>query len=285
MKTRDLLFATLLLAGCGGGGGSAGNATIVGRVLDVQTGGPPSPQASVSVPSQTSVLTAIADGSFVLTAPAGTTQLLVTSSYPPFTFTIPPASGTATPGDLWIGPEKVDVTGRVVDSSTAVPIAGASVTLAGISATSLGDGTFTLPNVAYSSTSQAAFWGITGNISATNYFATTFTTAPNVAAAGIVAIGDVLMTASNNPNPPGAPYDIHGRVLPIGGSSGTVVTLSLGATAVRVFNVGSDGVYTFWVPTGSYTISYSRGSQSAPQQNANVVQTNTIVDVPDVTLQ
>lgn len=286
-KLLILLSAALLAAGCGGGGGggSVAPASIVGRVLDIQTGGPPSPQASVGVPSASSVLTSAADGSFTLSANAGASQLLVTSAYPAFSFITAPAAGTTDVGDLWIGPQKVTLHGRIVDSSTTIPVSGATVRFAGVKGTTNGAGVFDLANVAYSDTNQASFWGIVGSINATNYFDQNFTASPNVAVASVVDVGDILITPSSNTTPPGPPYDIVGRVLPVGGSLGAVVTLKQNGSTVRVFNVGNDGVYTFWVPAGSYTITFAKAAQTAPTQNATVIQQNTVVHVPDVTLQ
>ncbi len=287
MKRIVILVAALLaVVGCGGGGGGpVGTASIVGRVLDIQTGGPPSPQASVGVPSAGSVLTAVEDGSFTLSANAGSNQLLVTSQYPTFSFTTASASGTTDVGDLWIGPQKITLNGRIVDSATSIPVTGAKVAFAGVSGTTNGSGVFSLAGVAYADANQASFWGIVGVVKATNYFDQNFTSSPNVAVAGVVDVGDIIVTPSNNTTPPGDPFDITGRVLPIGGSTGAVVTLKLGGSAVRTFNVGSDGVYTFWVPAGSYTITYAKAAQTAPTQNATVVQQNIVVHVPDVTLQ
>ena len=282
-----LSLLALAAAGCGGGGSGApvASATMVGRVLDVQTGGPPSPQASVAVPSITSSLTSISDGSFSLAVSAGANQLLVTSLYPAFSFSTKPASVVTDVGDLWIGPLKVTLRGRVIDASTLLPVSGAHVSFAGASGNSLADGTFGLLNVAYSNASQVAFAGIAGTLQATNYYDQSFTAGSNVAVSGSVDVGDLLVTPSNNSTPPGSPFDITGRVLPIGASVGTIVTLKQNNVAVRTFNVGADGVYSFWVPAAAYTVEYAKApSSTAPTQSATVVQQNSVIHVPDVTI-
>jgi hypothetical protein len=97
-------------------------------------------------------------------------------------------------------------------------------------------------------------------------------------------VGDLLVTPSNDPNPPGPPYNITGRVLPIGGSLGCIVTLKQGATSLRIYNVGNDGKYYFWIAPGSYQITYQKNAQTAPTQNATITQPSDTVTVPDVTL-
>ena len=251
MRKSVFLGLVLLLAGCGGGGGgvtaNTGNATLTGRVLDVNTGGAANPAASVQVGSS-STLTDVTTGAFALSVPALTTSALVSpqNGDPTYTFTFSAASGTQDLGDLWVGPSKVTVKGTVLDASTNAAISGATVSFAGVQGTTDSSGNFSLPGVAYSTTNQAAFWGIPGTVLATNYFSGHFYTSPNVAdGSNNVAVGTILLSPSNSNNPPGSPYDINGRVLPIGGSNGTLVTLMQGSTTVRTFNVGADGAYQF----------------------------------------
>ncbi|MGJ8491259.1 hypothetical protein ACSFB2_13645, partial [Glaesserella parasuis] len=77
MRKSVFLGLVLLLAGCGGGGGgvtaNTGNATLTGRVLDVNTGGAANPAASVQVGSS-STLTDVTTGAFALSVPALTTS-------------------------------------------------------------------------------------------------------------------------------------------------------------------------------------------------------------------
>lgn len=291
--TAFCAFLALILAiGCGGGGGSGSGSgtgggnpvTIVGRVIDVATGAPPATKPSIQ--SSTQTVQAAADGSFSVSAPSGATQILVDSltADGTFTYTFPPASGTVDLGDLWIGPQKITLTGRIVDSTNGVPVSGAVVTFAGRQVSTAANGTFSIPQVAYSSASQAAFLGIVGSVNSSSYFLLNFTAAGSSVAGGVLSIGDLLITPSNDPNPPGTPYSITGVVKPLGTSAGTVVTLKQGGTAVRIFNVGSDGRYYFWVDPGTYTVSYAKQALTAPTQTVTVHNLGETDTVPDVTL-
>ncbi len=273
------MAALSLLPGCGGGGGGGALATLVGRILNVESGGPTNPQSSVQVGSR-STLTSATDGSFQLSAPKNTTQLSVDTFNPNlgvWTFTFPPANGVTDVGDLWVGPERVTLTGKVRDSTTANPVAGASVSFAGRSATSAADGSFSLLDVAYSSATQTAFWGIVGTVRATGYFRTDFSAQPNLAVGGVVDVGDVFLTPLSDPNPPGPPFNIWGIVTASGGPQGAIVRLKQNGNDVRVFNVGADGKYLFFVAPGTYTINATKGAQTAPDQQVTLTQPNEVI--------
>ena len=99
MKLGTIFFGIVLLVlfGCGGGGGGNGgsNATVTGRVIQVETGAAPNPTASVQM-ANSSVFTDASDGSFQLTAPAGSTSITVdtrTLTSGVWVFTVPPVSG------------------------------------------------------------------------------------------------------------------------------------------------------------------------------------------------
>jgi hypothetical protein len=290
-----LLAALVLIAfGCGGGGGGTnggngsggGDGTIVGRVLNVETGGPPSPVATVQTTAD-AVQTSPADGSFAVEANSGTTQLIVDSNTAigVFTFTVPSVNDTVDAGDLWIGPERVTLTGRVLDSSTSLPVQNATVSFAGRTGTTNASGQFSLQEVAYSSVTQTAFWGIFGSVRATNYFRTDFSASPSLANAGVVTVDDILITPTSDTDPPPLPFNITGRVSPSNQAPGTIVTLrDSGGNPVRVFNVGTSGTYQFWATPGDYTITYQNGTLTAPQQSATVAEADVVVQVPDVTL-
>lgn len=286
MKTWLILIIALLVAGCGGGGGgTGGTSTAVGRVLNVQTGQPPNPAATVSLGGGTAVATSSVDGSFAATGPSGSTQLTVdTGTFGVKTFAVPPVNGIDAVGDFWVGPEEVTLTGRVVSGTDGSLVQGATVSFAGRTATTNSSGVFQLQNVAYSSTTQSVFWGIVGTIRKTGFVATSFTASPFTSSGGVVSIGDVLITSLTDPNPPGQPYNIYGKVLAGVSVSGTVVTLKQSGTPVRIVNVGQDGNYYFWVSAGTYTISYQLGGLTAPDQNANLAQPNQVVHIPNVTL-
>ena len=294
MKRTYLFFAIailLLSLGCGGGGGGGGGkSTLIGRVLGVVSGGPLNPAASIQgVGGTPSTTAALADGSFSLGNIAnGTTQFQVLSNqagWPLFTFNIPASNGNTVVGDLWVGPEVVTLRGRALNSTNAAPIVNADVTFAGQNGKTDALGVFNLTGVAYSSATQTAFWGIVGTVRATSFFKTDFNAAPNTKnGSNVVDVGDILLTPSNDPNPPGPPYNITGKVLPIGGSSGCVVTLKQGATDLRIYNVGNDGKYYFWITPGNYDITFQKGAQTAPTQNVTLSQPNQTVTVNDVTL-
>jgi hypothetical protein len=291
VKRLFLLLAVtcLVVAGCGGGGSSTTNptpATVVGRVLNVETGGPLSPAVTVQVGNNTTS-TSVADGSFTVGANAGATTVIVDTHalFGVWTFTIPPASGTTDAGDLWVGPQKVTLTGRVVDSTSSQPISGATVSFAGVTGTTNASGIYSLPNVAYSSTTQTAFWGIQGSAVATGFFATTFSAAPSIANNGVVTVADVVLTPLSDTTPPGNPANIVGRVTPSNKASGTIVTLTItGGNVVRIFNVDSTGDYSFWVPAGNYTVTYQNGTATAPAQSVTLSTSDQVFHVPDVVL-
>lgn len=284
-KLIGLLLVVLVIFGCGGGGGGGGvggNATLVGRILDVKTGGPISPVATVQSGGQTGQTAA--DGSFQLAVPAGTSGVTVDAgAYGVFTFPSNSATGVTDVGDLWVGPQKVAVTGRVLDSTNGSGVAGATVSFAGKKATTNAVGTYRLEGVAYNSASLAAFWGIVGSATAPNYFKVDFTASGKSAASGVVTLDDIRMTPSSEENPPPFPFTIWGQISPGASAAGTIVTLKQGGTAVRVYNVGADGAYYFWVVPGSYTIEARKGALAA-DGSANLTETNQVIR-KDLTLQ
>lgn len=280
MRLALLLLAILILAACGGGGGGLPDGTFVGRVLDVKTGGPISPAASVQAGATVQTR---ADGSFTVTAAGGSTTLKVDAgTYGVWTFTVPAASGTVDVGDLWVGPSRVTVTGRTLDASSGAAVSGAAVSFAGRTATTNAVGTFVLTEVAYYTTSQTAFWGILGTAKATGYFRAEFRAQPNVAVGGTVAVNDVLMSRTGTISPPPPPHTIVGTVSPAGEALGTVCTLKLGGTPIRVYTVGNDSQYYFWVTPETYTAEFQKGSLTATE-TITVTNTNEIIR-RDVTL-
>lgn len=281
--TLGVALALALAIGCGGGGGGGGGnggglGSVVGRILDVRTGAAPNPQATVQT-SAANGLTDSADGSFTVASSTGTTQVTVIGGVgiPVFTFETAPVNGTTDIGDLWVGPETVTVRGKVLDSTTSDPVIGATVSFAGRTATTNTNGVFQLQNVAYASSTQVAFWGIAGSAKATGYFLNEFSAAPNAAIGGVVDVNDILLTPVSNPDPPGVPYNIWGKISPAADAPGTVVTLKQGGSTVRIFNVPADGVYLFWVPPGTYKISYQKGPKTAPDATATLDKPNSVV--------
>ncbi len=275
------VLAVAVGCGGGGGGGGGGSATLTGRVLNVVTGGPPNPASSVQA-GQNSILTNSGDGSFSLSASNGTTSLLIDTlslGFGAFTYNFPAANGVTDVGDLWIGPEKVTVTGTVRNASTNNPISGAQVAFAGRTATTDANGNFSLANVAYSSETQTAFWGILGTAKATGFLKTDWSTQPHTASSGVVAVGDILMTPVSDPNPPPPPYNIWGIVSAPGGATGSIIRLKQGGVDVRVFNVGGDGKYFFFVNPGTYTVVGEKGASTSTPQIVNLTAPNQVIQV------
>lgn len=290
MKAARWVLLTLIVLGaisCGGGGGGGGatSAQMSGRVLNVITGGSLNPAGQIQV-GDARALTDLADGSFSLAVPAGTTSLTVdtrNSSFGVWVFTVPTVTGTTDVGDLWVGPEKVTVTGTVRDSTSNNPVANTTINFAGRTAVSNGSGVFALQNVAYATSSTASFAGITGSATATGYFLSSFTAGNNVAAAGVVTVDDILITPSTDSNPPSTPYNIFGKVSPSNLALGTTVTVSQGGTPFRQAAVGTDDRYYVWLPVGTYTFHFANGLHSVPDQTVTITQANQILQ-RDVTL-
>lgn len=238
---------------------------MTGRVIQVETGAAPNPQASVQIGSN-SALTEASDGSFQVSAANGSTSIVVdtqTVSSGVWAFTVPPVSGVTDVGDLWVGPNRVTVTGTVRSNETGGAISGATVTFGGRIGLTNASGVFTLTEVAYSDANQAAFWGIPGAVRATGFFKADFSAAPNVAVGGIVNVGEILLVPTSDPNPPGPPFNLWGQVTAPGGAAGSIVRLKQNGNDVRVFNVGADGRYFFFVTPGDYTIAASKGGSNA----------------------
>jgi hypothetical protein len=266
VRNVGLLVLLLIIAGCGGGGGGGGGAIaqLVGRVLWVESNAATSPAASVTSGSSATT-TDLIDGSFVLTVTPGTTSVTVSYSDggPPvvFTFTFPAATGTVDLGDLYIGPETVTVHGTVTDSSTGSPLAGATVRLAGRTATTAANGEFNLLNVAYSSASPAAFGDLVGEVSLVNYVTRQFSP-PIIEIGGVVEVGTLQITPESVDDPPPAPANLTGTVLPVNLGAGATVELLDGLTVVRTTTADGAGQYRIWAPVGTFTLRGTNGSNS-----------------------
>lgn len=272
------IFAVGLISGCGGGGGGGPigqQFTISGNVLWIETGGPTSPPSSVRV-GDNSVTTDSFDGFFEISASAGTTQITVTyaagGSAQPIvrTFTFPAISGDLDLGDIYIGPEVVTIAGTVIDAGNNMPLSDAVVTIAGRTGTSGADGRFAVTGVAYSSNSQAVFFGLQGRVTRTGYFDRLFspTTTP---VGGIVEVGTIAMSPDTGNEPPPLPFNISGNVLPAQQGAGATVELLSGADVIRVYIADASGRFQFWAPAGAYTV---RATQGAMTGTANVSLTS-----------
>ena len=286
MRLLSLIASLALIVGCGGGGGgSTGSATVNGRVINLTTGAPPDPAVSVQAGSR-STQTA-ADGSFTISADENSTSLLVLNPSPPvtFRFDFDPFTGSVDVGDLWIGPESVNVAGKVLDANSGQAVASAVVALGGKTATSGSDGRFSVTAVAYDSNNLPAFFGLPGRIIKPGYLPRDFF--PNVAASGGIAnIGDLTMTPEGSATPPPVPYNIEGFVSPTSDAAGTVVVLKRDGAPIRQTTVGSDNRYSFFVSAGTYTATYHNplNNKSAPDETLVLSASNQVIR-KDVTLR
>ena len=278
-----LALLSFVLLACGGGGGAFSAVRLSGRVLDISTGAPTTTACSVQSQSATAT-TQVVDGSFLVGAPSGATQLIVSppsilTGYPVFTYTFAPQTLTQNDvGDLWIGPQQVTVTGVVQNASDNSAIANATVRFAGQTATTDATGTFNVQHVAYSSTNTSSFEGITGQVDRTNFLSNQFTPNGNTATAGVVNVGVVLMTPVDSNTAPPLPYNIWGIISPSTVANGTVVSLrNSGGTLVRRFTVGADARYQFWVSAGSYHIDFANGAHTAPTQNVTLNNSSDVI--------
>ena len=270
----------LVLVACGGG--SISSIKITGRVLDIATGGPTTNPSTVQSSTAT-VNTAIVDGSFTVGGAKGESSLLVSAPsllhYPVFTYNFQALNQSVNDaGDLWVGPEKVTVTGTVENAADNTPIAGALVRFGGQMATTDASGTFNVLNVAYSSANTSGFLGLVGQVGKTNFLDNQFTPAGNTAIAGVVSVGVILMSPVDSNTPPPPPFNIWGLISPSSLASGTIVTLKdSGGTPVRRFTVGVDARFQFWVQAGQYTIDFANGTHTAPTQNVTLNNNSDVI--------
>lgn len=289
VKVICLLLAGVVIAACGGGGGGGITtpkvATVVGKVVDVSTGGAPNPQASVQAGSA-STLTASVDGSFNLVVPEGTTEISIDprNGEPVFRFTFPAATGLVDVGDIWVGPAKVRLDGRTISVADSTPVSGARISFAGRSGLTGADGKFSLADVAYDPANHAFFWAITGLAEAPGFIPNQFTVEPNVAVGGVVTMSDLALIPEGDDEPPPGPVNIWGRVSPADQAAGTVVTLKQAGDTVRSYTVDASATYGFWVTPGTYTMSFAKGALTAPDETVTLNNQTEVVR-RDVTLR
>lgn len=275
---------TLLLVACGGGGAPISGVRVSGQVRDIATGAPLTIAATVQSSSAT-VNTSLTDGSFLLGAPRGETQIIVNPpavlGYPSFTYRFEPLNSTQNDVQtLWVGPQKVTLRGTIRNAASNDPIANALIRFGGQFARTNATGQFSVVDLAYHPTNTAGFLGLVGQAEATNFLLNEFTTNGNLATgSGIVEIGDVLLTPIDSNVPPPSPFTIWGNVLPAPSASGTVVSLrdQSSGSIVRTFTVGGDGRYQFWVAPGSYRVEASNGTLVAPPLPVTLTTTTDVV--------
>lgn len=255
IKTAPLwaLWITLLvvLAGCGGGGGTPGPGnvatTVVGTVKDSARGDAPVVGATVVIGGQSA--TTGADGTFtiqnaqvgantaIITVPGGQPQTVA--------FSPPIAAGQNGPfNDLFINIGQV--TGRVLGPN-GQPAAGAFVTVltTGIGSDSVptgSDGRFTIDAVP------------TGPTEVTAVLGTAFASKPITVVPGVTDIGDLPLVDDPNPTPPGVPVTIQGTITLSDGTSaaGLSVVLTRNNVQYEIAVTDANGYYSFYVPVGDY---------------------------------
>lgn len=142
-------IGSVLIAGCGGGGGDTATGTVTGFVADNST---LSNLAGATVRvGTTGSATTDASGAFIVTGvPAGTRTLTVSlAGYETYSTVITVTTGTSAQGTVYLAQGqqsgKGHVTGTVTDSS--VPVSGATVTAGGKSAITKADGTYAIYNL------------------------------------------------------------------------------------------------------------------------------------------
>lgn len=279
--TGALAAVAVLLAGCGGGGGGGGpidGVTVTGTVLWLSTGTPLDPAATVQAGSR-SARTSVADGSFVLEVPIGTSSVLVVanptgSGAVSSRFDFPPVTGTTALGDLWIGPSSTTVQGRVLSSVDDQPIAGARIRLAGRAGVTDANGRFALAGVAYdaSDSGLAVFTSLTGEASADGYFARAFRP-ESAAVGGVVELEDLRLAPDTGAEPPPLPFSIEGSVSGAGSVAGAHVLVRQAGALIRLAPVDTSRRYSVWVPVGTYTLT-ARNADGVEGPPATVTLTN-----------
>ena len=281
-----------LLSGCGGGGGgnpggntSASN-TVIGTVRnsaaqDIAVGGatvtigtttgttPTTAQASATNKVGTFSLSNVAVGTSTAQVVFQNTRQTAAGVSQTFTdtqiiaFTPPVSPGTNAPIDLFVNIGQV--TGRVLLPSGA-PAAGAYVTLVATGDPVQADakGYFLFLNVPKGVTQVSAVLGTQSVVQGV--------TVGN----GLVAIPDMKLVDNPNPNPPGVPSDIVGKVSAASGPlAGANVLLSRSGVQIEQATTSADGTYSFYVPAGDYSVTvlqdgFQNGTAAGTVSNPNV---------------
>lgn len=287
--TLALLFTLVLVAGCGGGGGGGGakvSTTFSGQVLDSAKGDAGVGGATVTIGGVTTQTTSTAAatatvpvGSFTIqNAAVGANSATITvPGQPAQTVVFAPAlaAGANPAQQLFINIGQI--TGKVV-LPTGAPAVNAfiSIDINGDNVLTQPDGSFLIANVPVGTTNLSAVLG-TASLSQA-------VTIGN----GVTALGTLKLVNNPNPNPPGPPSTITGRVL-LGGTgggavAGTNVFLLLNGNQIEVTTSDNAGGYSFYVPVGAYTLKFARNSYVSGSQDVAVSNPSVPVQVPDVTL-
>ena len=292
---RRALFAVfaLVFAGCGGGGSpgpgpGTANTTVTGIVRDSAASDAPVQGATVVIGGASAVTYTVnnADsshptGSFTITnaAVGATTAIVKVAGQPDQTVAFTPSVASGVNPSLALFINIGQISGRIL-SPSGQPVANAfvSVSVNGDSVQTASDGTFLLTNIPISTT-PTQLSAVSGTASATR---------PVTVVNGITALGDITLVDNPNPNPPGQPYTVSGRVI-LGGAGGgaapgTNVFLFRNNIQIEQTVTDNNGVYQFYVPVGAYTIQFSRASFVTGQATATVTNPNVLLQVGDTTL-
>lgn len=119
--------------------------------------------------------------------------------------------------------------------------------------------------------------GILGSIRHSSYFKADFSTQPNLAQAGVVEVGDLFLLRSVTRTRPVHRITFGASLRLPGGAQGAIVRLKLNSNDIRVYNVGADGKYFFFVVPGDYVVSASKDALTAPDQSATLTQPNEVI--------
>ncbi len=246
------------LAGCGGGGGGGTTAsnTVTGIVRDSRLADQAVGGATVTIGGVSAVTVNVDQaneanpvGSFIMqNVPVGTTTATVRApGYDQQTIAFSPAitSGTNSPLELIINIGQVS--GRILGAD-GQPASGAFVTVlsTGESVTTAADGTFLITNVPTGETQVSAVFGTAIGSKTVNV------------GDGVTNAGDIQL--ADDPDlefPPSGPATIVGTVtLGNGLGTGSNTTVVLLRDGVQIEQTVSDanGVYSFYVPVGTYSV-------------------------------
>jgi len=282
MKLRwlGLLLVVALLAGCGGGGGGGGgNITITGTVLEVSTGIAPNPVVNLSAGGASGTSSA-SDGTFSLKVASGTSSLTITQgSGPTFTYVFPPVTTATNVGFLYVGSQAITVQGKVVNAESFAVVPDANISVLGRTGVTLVDGTFSIPNVAWSA-SVITQYPVT--VQKTG-FVTTTPALEGTLIGSVLTMADILFAPESDTNPPPLPYTLWGRITEAEGGSAVLVHAVRQSDHKSYFFVTGDinsslpqNEYVFWLGVGTYDLEFFKPSATlrATVSNVQVVSTD-----------
>lgn len=161
------------------------------------------------------------------------------------------------------------LSGRVINGPTGEPLQGARVALGAVSATTGSDGNFVIRNVPSGSGVLTA--QLTGFEVAS--VGVTITAGANT------LDSDVLMAPITGDPPGSVPRTVDGTIKLDNGSNGTGVNVKIlnGATQYDETTTDENGKYSFWVPSGTYTIRASKAGYTTVDQSVTVNDLSAVV--------